>query len=104
MSRHHSGLEKYFWKQYIRCLLRFARYIPASIVHFSSSNAFQQRYYGKLYCMCVVQKCRFQNKYTRYQQGIIRMKGLYQEHACYKSSMNMCQFSGACPLYFEKSS
>ena len=49
-------------------------------LHKKPANAFQQRYYGKLYRMCVVQKCRFQYKYTRYQQDLIRMKELQEEY------------------------
>ena len=49
-------------------------------LHKKPANAFQQRYYGKLYRMCVVQKCRFQYKYTRYQQDLIRMKELKVSH------------------------
>lgn len=49
-------------------------------LHKKPSNAFQQRYYGKLYRMCVVQKCRFQYKYTRYQQDLIRMRELQEEY------------------------
>ena len=30
--------------------------------------------------MCVVQKCRFQYKYTRYQQDLIRMRELQEEY------------------------
>ena len=53
---------------------------PGYALHKKPSNAFQQRYYGKLYRMCVVQKCRFQYKYTRYQQNLIRMKELQEEY------------------------
>ena len=49
-------------------------------LHKKPANAFQQRYYGKLYRMCVVQKCRFQYKYTRYQQDLVRMKELQEEY------------------------
>lgn len=49
-------------------------------LHKKPANAFQQRYYGKLYRMCVVQKRRFQYKYTRYQQDLIRMKELQEEY------------------------
>lgn len=49
-------------------------------LHKKPANAFRQRYYGKLYRMCVVQKCRFQYKYTRYQQDLIRMKELQEEY------------------------
>ena len=49
-------------------------------LHKKPANAFQQRYYGKLYRMCVVQKCRFQYKYTRYQQDLIRMRELQEEY------------------------
>ena len=49
-------------------------------LHKKPANAFQQRYYGKLYRMCVVQKCRFQYKYTMYQQDLIRMKELQEEY------------------------
>jgi len=55
-------------------------YHPGYALHKKPSNAFQQRYYGKLYRMCVVQKCRFQYKYTRYQQDLIRMKELQEEY------------------------
>ncbi|MBQ7775473.1 MAG: relaxase/mobilization nuclease domain-containing protein, partial [Lachnospiraceae bacterium] len=55
-------------------------YHPGYALHKKPANAFQQRYYGKLYRMCVVQKCRFQYKYTRYQQDIIRMKELQEEY------------------------
>lgn len=55
-------------------------YHPGYVLHKKPSNAFQQRYYGKLYRMCVVQKCRFQYKYTRYQQDLIRMKELQEEY------------------------
>lgn len=37
-------------------------YHPGYALRKKPSNAFQQRYYGKLYRMCVVQKCRFQYK------------------------------------------
>ena len=53
---------------------------PGYALHKKPANAFQQRYYGKLYRMCVVQKCRFQYKYTRYQQDLIRMKALQEEY------------------------
>ena len=55
-------------------------YHPGYALHKKPANAFQQRYYGKLYRMCVVQKCRFQYKYTRYQQDLIRMKELQEEY------------------------
>lgn len=55
-------------------------YHPGYALHKKPTNAFQQRYYGKLYRMCVVQKCRFQYKYTRYQQDLIRMKELQEEY------------------------
>ena len=55
-------------------------YHPGYALHKKPANAFQQRYYGKLYRMCVVQKCRFQYKYTRYQQDLIRMKKLQEEY------------------------
>ena len=55
-------------------------YHPGYVLHKKPANAFQQRYYGKLYRMCVVQKCRFQYKYTRYQQDLIRMKELQEEY------------------------
>ena len=55
-------------------------YHPGYALHKKPSNAFQQRYYGKLYRMCVVQKCRFQYKYTRYQQDLIRMRELQEEY------------------------
>lgn len=55
-------------------------YHPGYALYKKPSNAFQQRYYGKLYRMCVVQKCRFQYKYTRYQQDLIRMKELQEEY------------------------
>ena len=55
-------------------------YHPGYTLHKKPSNAFQQRYYGKLYRMCVVQKCRFQYKYTRYQQDLIRMRELQEEY------------------------
>lgn len=55
-------------------------YHPGYALHKKPSNPFQQRYYGKLYRMCVVQKCRFQYKYTRYQQDLIRMKELQEEY------------------------
>lgn len=53
-------------------------YHPGYALHKKPANAFQQRYYGKLYRTCVVQKCRFQYKYTRYQQDLIRMKELQE--------------------------
>ena len=55
-------------------------YHPGYALHKKPANAFQQRYYGKLYRMCVVQKCRFQYKYTRYQQDLVRMKELQEEY------------------------
>lgn len=55
-------------------------YHPGYALHKKPANAFQQRYYGKLYRMCVVQKCRFQYKYTRYQQDLIRMRELQDEY------------------------
>lgn len=55
-------------------------YHPGYALHRKPANAFQQRYYGNLYRMCVVQKCRFQYKYTRYQQDLIRMKELQEEY------------------------
>ena len=55
-------------------------YHPGYALYKKPANAFQQRYYGKLYRMCVVQKCRFQYKYTRYQQVLIRMKELQEEY------------------------
>lgn len=55
-------------------------YNPGYALRKKPSNAFQQRYYEKLYHMCVVQKCRFQYKYTRYQQDLIRMKELQEEY------------------------
>ena len=55
-------------------------YHPGYALHKKPANAFQQRYYGKLYRMCVVQKCRFHYKYTRYQQDLIRMKELQEEY------------------------
>ena len=55
-------------------------YHPGYALHKKPANAFQQRYYGKLYRTCVVQKCRFQYKYTRYQQDLIRMKELQEEY------------------------
>ena len=55
-------------------------YHPGYALHKKPANAFQQRYYGKLYRMCVVQKCRFQYKYTRYQQDLIRMRELQEEY------------------------
>lgn len=55
-------------------------YHPGYALHKKPANAFQQRYYGKLYRMCVVQKCRFQYKYTRYQQNLVRMKELQEEY------------------------
>lgn len=55
-------------------------YHPGYALYKKPANAFQQRYYGKLYRMCVVQKCRFQYKYTRYQQDLIRMKELQEEY------------------------
>ncbi len=55
-------------------------YHPGYALHKKPANAFQQRYYGKLHRMCVVQKCRFQYKYTRYQQDLIRMKELQEEY------------------------
>lgn len=55
-------------------------YHPGYALHKKPSNTFQQRYYGKLYRMCVVQKCRFQYKYTRYQQDLIRMRELQEEY------------------------
>lgn len=55
-------------------------YHPGYALHKKPANAFQQRYYGKLYRMCVVQKCRFQYKYTRYQRDLIRMKELQEEY------------------------
>lgn len=55
-------------------------YHPGYALRKKPSNAFQQRYYGKLYRMCVVQKCRFQYKYTRYQQDLIRMRELQEEY------------------------
>lgn len=55
-------------------------YHPGYALYKKPANAFQQRYYGKLYRMCVVQKCRFQYKYTRYQQDLIRMKELQKEY------------------------
>ena len=55
-------------------------YHPGYALRKKPSNAFQQWYYGKLYRMCVVQKCRFQYKYTRYQQDLIRMRELQEEY------------------------
>lgn len=55
-------------------------YQPGYALVKKPKNAFQQRYYGKLYRMCVVQKYRFQYKYTRYQQDLIRMKELQEEY------------------------
>lgn len=55
-------------------------YHPGYALHKKPANAFQQRYYGKLYRMCVVQKFRFQYKYTRYQKDLIRMKELQEEY------------------------
>lgn len=55
-------------------------YQPRYVLCMKPKNAFQQRYYGKLYRMCVVQKYRFQYKYTRYQQDLIRMKELEEEY------------------------
>lgn len=55
-------------------------YHPGYALVMKPKNAFQQRYYGKLYRLCVVQKCRFQYKYTRYQKDLIRMKELQEEY------------------------
>lgn len=55
-------------------------YHPGYALIRKPANVFQQRYYGKLYRMCVVQKYRFQYKYTRYQQDLIRMKELQEEY------------------------
>ena len=55
-------------------------YHPGYALHKKLANAFQQRYYGKLYRMCVVQKYRFQYRYTRYQQDLIRMKVMQEEY------------------------
>lgn len=55
-------------------------YSPGYALMKKPKNGFQRRYYGKLYRMCVVQKYRFQYKYTRYQQDLIRMKELQEEY------------------------
>lgn len=44
-------------------------YSPGYVLRMKPANAFQQRYYVKMYRMYVMQKCRLQHKYTRYQQG-----------------------------------
>ncbi len=40
-------------------------------------SPYQQKFYGKLYRLQVVQKYRFQHKYTRYKEDLQRMQEEY---------------------------
>ncbi len=75
-----QNLQNYYDQERIYKYVEPPVYHPGYALHKKPANAFQQRYYGKLYRMCVVQKCRFQYKYTRYQQDLIRMKELQEEY------------------------
>lgn len=75
-----QNLQTYYEQEHPYKYVEPPIYHPGYALHKKPANAFQQRYYGKLYRMCVVQKCRFQYKYTRYQQDLIRMKELQEEY------------------------
>ena len=75
-----QNLQNYYEQEQTYKYVEPPVYHPGYALHKKPANAFQQRYYGKLYRMCVVQKCRFQYKYTRYQQDLIRMKELQKEY------------------------
>jgi hypothetical protein len=75
-----QNLQTYYEQEWPYKYVEPPVYHSGYALHKKPANAFQQRYYGKLYRMCVVQKCRFQYKYTRYQQDLIRMKELQEEY------------------------
>lgn len=75
-----QNLQEYYEQQHSYKYVELPVYQPGYALIKKPKNAFQQRYYGKLYRMCVVQKYRFQYKYTRYQQDLIRMKELQEEY------------------------
>ncbi len=74
-------LEEYFEKpMYKREYVAPPVYSPGYALSMKPRNSFQARYHGKLYCMCVVQKYRFQHNYTRYKEDLLRMKELQEEY------------------------
>lgn len=75
-----QNLQEYYEQPHPYKYVALPVYQPGYALIKKPKNAFQQRYYGKLYRMCVVQKYRFQYKYTRYQQDLIRMKELQEEY------------------------
>lgn len=75
-----QNLQEYYEQPHPYKYVALPVYQPGYALMKKPKNAFQQRYYGKLYRMCVVQKYRFQYKYTRYQQDLIRMKELQEEY------------------------
>lgn len=75
-----ENLQNYYEQEHPYRYVEPPVYQPGCALVKKPKNAFQQRYYGKLYRMCVVQKYRFQYKYTRYQQDLIRMKELQEEY------------------------
>ena len=75
-----QNLQEYYEQPHSYKYVTLPVYQPGYALMRKPKNAFQQRYYGKMYRMCVVQKYRFQYKYTRYQQDLIRMKELQEEY------------------------
>ena len=75
-----QNLQEYYEQPHSYKYVALPVYQPGYALIKKPKNAFQQRYYGKLYRMCVVQKYRFRYKYTRYQQDLIRMKELQEEY------------------------
>ena len=73
-----------------RVLTPYVKYLP------KPKDSYQQKFYGKIYRMRVVEKCRFQYKSTQYKEDLERMHMLQEEYLflCRKDVKSVMNIAG----------